>query len=112
MELRFNSVTLRKVVAALNCAPSIMYLGICLYAPTLALDAVTPLSLWVYIPLLGTIVTLYSAVVGVNSAIQFSIKWREIPWNCEIIKDSKGLLICCSESSVNLWGKLLIYNCL
>ena len=40
-----------------------MYLGICLYAPTLALDAVTPLSLWVYIPLLGVIVTLYSAVV-------------------------------------------------
>ena len=65
IELRFKSRYLRKMTSALYCISNISYLGLCLYAPTLALDAVTPLSLWVYIPLLGTIVTLYSSMVRI-----------------------------------------------
>jgi len=61
--MRFRSRVLRKLISLLNCLSMIVYLGLCLYAPTLALDAVTPLSLWIYIPLLGAIVTVYSSLV-------------------------------------------------
>jgi hypothetical protein len=43
----------------------LLYLGICLYAPSLALESVTPITATTYVVLLGLIVTIYSSLVSV-----------------------------------------------
>ncbi|KAF2348380.1 Sodium/solute symporter [Trinorchestia longiramus] len=69
LEMRFDSQFLRKFVLITTAANNCMYLGFCLYAPTLALESVTPLDLTTYIFLLGTIVTFYCAFGGLKAVV-------------------------------------------
>ena len=66
----------------------LLYIGICLYAPTVALSSVTPLDSDTYLIVLGIICTIYSAIVSKTvkniyyekkmywfNKIYFIIKW-------------------------------------
>ena len=75
IERRFNSNSLKKMVLIQTSVSSLMYLGLCLYAPTLALEAVTSVSSGTYILILGLVVTCYSAVVSTYSK---KISWDVI----------------------------------
>ncbi|KAF2356273.1 Sodium/solute symporter, partial [Trinorchestia longiramus] len=67
--LRFNSPALRYMLLMTACLKELLYLGICLYAPTLALAAVTPISSNTYILIMGIVVTLYSSVGGLKAVV-------------------------------------------
>ncbi|RXG60461.1 Sodium-coupled monocarboxylate transporter 1 [Armadillidium vulgare] len=69
VELRFKSERLRLVISFLTLLKSLLYLGVCLYAPTIALVTVTKLNTMTYIFLLGVICTIYSAFGGIRGVI-------------------------------------------
>ncbi|KAL7630667.1 UNVERIFIED_CONTAM: hypothetical protein RMT77_019125 [Armadillidium vulgare] len=69
IELRFKSKSLRMVVCFLLFVRSLLYLGVCLYAPTIALITVTKLSTITNIFLLGVVCTIYSALGGIRAVI-------------------------------------------
>ena len=63
--MRFRSRHLRFFVMVLSTFNSLIYLGISLYAPTIALSSLTPVSINTYIFLLGGVCTLYSTIVSI-----------------------------------------------
>lgn len=62
--MRFNSRMLRITSLVLNTFIGLIYSGLCLFAPTLALASVTPLSVDNNIVILGIVCTLYSTIVS------------------------------------------------
>lgn len=64
IEMRFNSRMLRITSLVLNTFIGLIYSGLCLFAPTLALASVTPLSVDNNIVILGIVCTLYSTIVS------------------------------------------------
>ncbi|KAL7643195.1 UNVERIFIED_CONTAM: hypothetical protein RMT77_006485 [Armadillidium vulgare] len=69
IELRFKSDNLRLVISILTFVKVILYMGVCLYAPTIALVSVTKLNTLTYIFLLGVVCTIYSAFGGIRAVI-------------------------------------------
>ncbi|XP_018008624.1 sodium-coupled monocarboxylate transporter 1 [Hyalella azteca] len=69
LEQRFGSPMLKKLVMSTSSLSSLFYLGLCLYAPTLALESVTPFSSNTYIVLLGMVVTVYSSCGGMKAVV-------------------------------------------
>ncbi|KAB7507140.1 Sodium/glucose cotransporter 2 [Armadillidium nasatum] len=69
IELRFKSDNLRLVISLLTFVKVILYMGVCLYAPTIALVSVTKLNTLTYIFLLGVVCTIYSAFGGIRAVI-------------------------------------------
>ncbi|CAL4169347.1 unnamed protein product, partial [Meganyctiphanes norvegica] len=57
--LRFKSRTLQKIGSMSQMLNMTMYLGVCLYAPSLTLASVTDLSLWACICGLGVLCSIY-----------------------------------------------------
>ncbi|KAF2356272.1 Sodium/solute symporter [Trinorchestia longiramus] len=69
LERRFRSTAVKRLVMFTTSVSSLLYLGVCLYAPTLALESVTPIKSEVYIVLLGSIVTAYSSFGGMKAVV-------------------------------------------
>ncbi|KAF2353758.1 Sodium/solute symporter [Trinorchestia longiramus] len=69
LERRFRSTAVKRLVMFTTSVSSLLYLGVCLYAPTLALESVTPIKSEVYIVLLGLIVTAYSSFGGMKAVV-------------------------------------------
>lgn len=64
LEIRFGSSWLRRLAMVMSFVSIIVFMGLALYAPTLALSAVTPLSSQTYIWIMGIVVTLYASYVS------------------------------------------------
>jgi len=69
LELRFRSAAVKRCAMLQSTITSLIYLGLCLYAPTLALESVTPFSSNFYIVLLGSVVTIYSSFGGLKAVV-------------------------------------------
>ncbi|KAF2347514.1 Sodium/solute symporter [Trinorchestia longiramus] len=69
LERRFRSQLLKKTVMVTSAATNLLYLGLCLYAPTLALESVTPIKSSTYIVMLGMVVTIYSSFGGMKAVV-------------------------------------------
>ncbi|KAL7643093.1 UNVERIFIED_CONTAM: hypothetical protein RMT77_006383 [Armadillidium vulgare] len=69
IELRFRSKILRFFISFLMIVNTLVNGGIILYAPTLALSAITKVSTLTCIMILGTICTLYSSFGGIRAVI-------------------------------------------
>ncbi|XP_042880689.1 sodium-coupled monocarboxylate transporter 1-like [Penaeus japonicus] len=69
LQMRFNSPILRKLGSLTQIVNSAMYLGICLYAPSLTLSSVTKLPVWVAIVSLGIICSVYISLGGVRAVV-------------------------------------------
>ncbi|KAL7643094.1 UNVERIFIED_CONTAM: hypothetical protein RMT77_006384 [Armadillidium vulgare] len=69
IELRFKSKRLRFVLFFLMIVNTLVNGGIILYAPTLALSAITKMSTLTCIIILGTVCTLYSSFGGIRAVV-------------------------------------------
>ncbi|CAL4067563.1 unnamed protein product, partial [Meganyctiphanes norvegica] len=69
LDLRFKSRTLQKIGSMSQIINNVMYLGICLYAPSLTLSSVTELSLWSSICVLGVLCSIYITLGGVRAVV-------------------------------------------
>ncbi|XP_069970128.1 sodium-coupled monocarboxylate transporter 1 isoform X1 [Penaeus vannamei] len=69
IEVRFRSRPLRKYASTCQVMSSCFYLGICLYAPSLALSSVTNLPTWASVIIMGSICTFYITIGGVKAVV-------------------------------------------
>lgn len=72
LEKRFNK-TVRRVASSVFMVQMILYMGIVLYAPALAVSAVTGLSKWTSIISVGLVCTIYSTTGGMKA-----ILWADV----------------------------------
>ncbi|XP_047501929.1 sodium-coupled monocarboxylate transporter 1-like [Penaeus chinensis] len=69
IEIRFKSRVLRKFATACQLLSSCFYVGLCLYAPSLALSSVTNLPTWASVIIMGSICTFYITIGGVKAVV-------------------------------------------
>ncbi|KAB7507143.1 Sodium-coupled monocarboxylate transporter 1 [Armadillidium nasatum] len=102
VELRFGSVRLRQIVMVFTSIKGILYMGVCLYAPTIALAAVTPLTSIQYIFILGIIVTIYSSIGGIRAVV-----WTDV---FQLTVMLIGLFVIVIASLVDAGGFSKVWN--
>ncbi|KAA0188432.1 hypothetical protein HAZT_HAZT003614 [Hyalella azteca] len=66
LEMRFGSAWLRRLAMGMRLVSVTMFMGLALYAPTLALAAVSPISSTTFIWIMGVVVTIYASFVSMN----------------------------------------------
>ncbi|KAK0423715.1 hypothetical protein QR680_008293 [Steinernema hermaphroditum] len=69
LELRFHSVLLRRLCAGLFILNTLIYAGVTIYAPALALNEVVNLDVWFLILLVGTCSTIYTTIGGLKAVV-------------------------------------------
>ncbi|KAK4295672.1 hypothetical protein Pmani_031784 [Petrolisthes manimaculis] len=69
LQLRYGSQALRQLGTCLQLCYSTLYMGICMYAPSLALSAVTNLSTNTSMLLLASVTTFYITIGGVRAVV-------------------------------------------
>lgn len=69
LELRYKSVVIRKLATLVTLLTLAVYVGLCLYAPSLALSTVTSLSTLNSMIIMGAIVTFYITIGGVKAVV-------------------------------------------
>ncbi|CAL4084603.1 unnamed protein product, partial [Meganyctiphanes norvegica] len=94
--LRFKSRTLQKIGSMSQMLNMTMYLGVCLYAPSLTLASVTDLSLWACICGLGVLCSIYITCGGVRAVVYTDVVQTSVMF--------LGVLIAVSQVSNDLEG--------
>ncbi|KAF2356271.1 Sodium/solute symporter [Trinorchestia longiramus] len=102
MILRFKSPALKYLMLVINSLNQVILLGIVLYAPTLALAAVTPISSDAYILITGVIVTLYCSIGGMKAVV-----WTDFFQTIILII---GLILITTSSFVKAGGLLNVWR--
>ncbi|XP_060071971.1 sodium-coupled monocarboxylate transporter 2-like [Ylistrum balloti] len=69
LELRFQSKAVRRIGTMIGMLLTIMDMGVTLYAPSLALQFVAGIPLWVSIAVIGLVCTLYTTIGGIQSVV-------------------------------------------
>ncbi|KAG0725319.1 Sodium-dependent multivitamin transporter [Chionoecetes opilio] len=69
MERRYKSPALRKLATLVTLLSFAIYMGMGLYAPSLALSTVTSLSTFASMAIMGAIVTFYITIGGVKAVV-------------------------------------------
>ncbi|KAK7508626.1 hypothetical protein BaRGS_00000192 [Batillaria attramentaria] len=69
LEMRFKSTAVRLFVTCVSMLQTIMYMGVTLYAPALALQAAAGLPTWVSVAAVGGVGTLYTTMGGIKSVV-------------------------------------------
>ncbi|XP_077488578.1 sodium-coupled monocarboxylate transporter 1-like [Amblyomma americanum] len=69
LEKRFMSTAIRNIVSAVFILQTLIYLGVVLYGPSLALGSVTGLPVWASILLNGFVSTFYTAIGGIKAVV-------------------------------------------
>uniref|UniRef100_A0A1I7ZX18 Sodium-dependent multivitamin transporter n=1 Tax=Steinernema glaseri TaxID=37863 RepID=A0A1I7ZX18_9BILA len=69
LELRFHSALLRRLCAGLFIINTLIYTGVTIYAPALALNEVVNLDVWFLILLVGMCSTLYTTIGGLKAVV-------------------------------------------
>ncbi|XP_076464575.1 sodium-coupled monocarboxylate transporter 1-like isoform X2 [Babylonia areolata] len=69
LQLRFESTAARLLGTAIGMFQTIIYMGVALFSPALALQAAAGLPLWVSLAIVGGIGTVYTAAGGIKSVI-------------------------------------------
>ncbi|GIZ02812.1 sodium-coupled monocarboxylate transporter 2 [Caerostris extrusa] len=92
LEIRFGKAT-RKLVSAMFAFQSILFTAATLYAPALALSAVTDLSLWVSIISIGLVCTFYCTLGGIKAVVWADVFQAVLMYTCLIAIIIKGCLL-------------------
>ncbi|ELU01000.1 hypothetical protein CAPTEDRAFT_107400 [Capitella teleta] len=69
LEMRYSSRSVRIVGAIFGISGALLYMGTAVYAPSLALEAATGLSIKVSIPIMTVVATAYTALGGMRAVI-------------------------------------------
>ncbi|KAK8765306.1 hypothetical protein V5799_032085 [Amblyomma americanum] len=69
LEKRFMSTAVRKIGSVLFIVQTMLYLGIVLYGPSLALGSVTGFPVWSSILLNGVVCTFYTSIGGIKAVV-------------------------------------------
>lgn len=85
LEKRFNSVLIRKLTSLMTTIQLCFYMGVVLYAPSLALGSVTGLPVWLSILLNGGVCAFYTAIGGIKAVV-----WTDV---IQMVLMVSGLLI-------------------
>lgn len=102
--LRYNSITLRKLATFCNLLTQFFYMGICLYAPSLALSTVTGLSTWASMLTMGFICTFYITIGGVKAVVYTDVLQTLLMFFGVLAV----VVICCVDAGLdNLWTAAL-----
>ncbi|XP_072144454.1 sodium-coupled monocarboxylate transporter 2-like isoform X2 [Dermacentor andersoni] len=69
LEMRFNSIAVRLLGSLSFIVNTMLYMGVVLYGPSLALESVTGFPVWSSIVVIGLICTLYTALGGMKAVV-------------------------------------------
>ncbi|KAK8746429.1 hypothetical protein OTU49_017014 [Cherax quadricarinatus] len=112
--LRFRSRWLRTLSTLSMLLNNFIYMGMCLYAPTLALTTVTGLSTWASSLIMGSICTFYITIGGVKAVVYTDVLQTLIMFGGVLLV----VIICCVDMGgvANVWsiadrgGRIQFFN--
>ncbi|XP_071532402.1 sodium-coupled monocarboxylate transporter 1-like [Panulirus ornatus] len=114
IELRYHSRILRKLVTFCVLLLNFLYMGICLYAPTLALVTVTGLTTTSSTLIMGSICTFYITIGGVKAVVYADVLQTLLMFGGVLAV----VIICCNDLGgvANVWniadegGRIQFFN--
>ncbi|XP_069949268.1 sodium-dependent multivitamin transporter-like [Cherax quadricarinatus] len=102
MEVRFGSRLLRTLATLCMLLNNFIYMGICLYAPTLALSTVTGLATWVSTLTMGLVCTFYITIGGVKAVVYTDVLQTLLMFS--------GMLLVTIICTINAGGVANVWN--
>ncbi|ELU10968.1 hypothetical protein CAPTEDRAFT_95088 [Capitella teleta] len=69
LQIRFNSKVIRYIGSSIGILHAILYNGVAMFAPSIALESVTGLSVMVSLPVLAVVGTTYTALGGMRAVV-------------------------------------------
>lgn len=69
LEHRFNSAAVKKTASGIFILATLLYTGVVLYGPSLALGSVTGIPVWASILLNGLVCTFYTSIGGIKAVV-------------------------------------------
>ncbi|XP_069102987.1 sodium-coupled monocarboxylate transporter 1-like [Argopecten irradians] len=69
LEMRFQSRAVRLTGSILGILFTVMYMAVALFIPSLALEAVSDLSVWISVPLVAAVTVLYTMLGGMKAVV-------------------------------------------
>lgn len=88
LERRFGSPNLRKICSCLYVVKIVMYLGVVLYGPAIAISSVTPISIDASILTCGILCCVYTTLGGLQGVI-----WTDVFQICVIVGAQISILV-------------------
>ncbi|XP_047737454.1 sodium-coupled monocarboxylate transporter 2-like [Hyalella azteca] len=102
LERRFRSHLVKNLVMFMTSVAILINLGIGLYAPTLALESVTPITSVTYVLVLGFIVTIYSSFGGMKAVV-----WTDVFQTIVIVL---GVIVIVISTTVIAGGPVQVWR--
>ncbi|KAG0717767.1 Sodium-coupled monocarboxylate transporter 2 [Chionoecetes opilio] len=102
LEMRFDSRMMRRMASLMFVLQTLLYEAVAIYAPALALAAVTNMPVWVSILAVAAIASVYTAIGGMKAVV-----WTDVMQLLVIIG---GLLAIVIKGSIDLGGVQNIWN--
>nr|XP_045614099.1 sodium-coupled monocarboxylate transporter 1-like [Procambarus clarkii] len=93
IQVRFRSRLLRTLTALCILLTYLIYMGMCLYAPTLALSTVTGLATWASTLIMGVICTFYITIGGVKAVVYTDVLQTLLMFGGVLVV----VIICCVD---------------
>ncbi|XP_065280064.1 sodium-coupled monocarboxylate transporter 1-like [Dermacentor albipictus] len=100
LERRFNSVLIRKLTSVMTTIQMCFYMGVVLYAPSLALGSVTGLPVWLSIVLNGGVCAFYTAIGGIKAVVWTDVIQMALMLSGFFIVTIQGLIMTGGPSAV------------
>ncbi|XP_077983129.1 sodium-coupled monocarboxylate transporter 1-like [Glandiceps talaboti] len=101
LEIRFKSKAVRVLGCLTFIFQTVLYMGVAIYAPSLALNAVTGFSLWGSVLTVGLVCTFYTTIGGMKAVL-----WTDVFQLCVIVV---GFLMVIIRGSIDNggWGNVM-----